>query len=210
VNTLVTGQGRPWRLRALLFFYGHGNLMGCILALLGPALLFAGVIGPLWGWITAGLYGTGYLLGHAAQPPTTLARHIEDSLTFEETLTRLDELVQQASPHLQADMQAHLGNMPRLLAAGTHDANLYTVRETVLRYLPETLANYLALPPAFRRTHVLREGKTAQQLLTEQLQLLDEQLQQVVAHVANADAQALLANGRFLEAKFRQPDFLAP
>jgi hypothetical protein len=31
----------------------------------------------------------------------------------------------------------------------------------------------------------------------------------VVAHVANADAQALLANGRFLEAKFRQPDFLA-
>jgi len=57
---------------------------------------------------------------------------------------------------------------------------------------------------------VLREGKTAQQLLTEQLQLLDEQLQQVVAHVANADAQALLANGRFLEAKFRQPDFLAP
>lgn len=218
MKTLAPGQGRPWRLRALLFFYGHGNLLGCVLALLGPALLFAGVIGPLWGWITAGLYGAGYLLGHAAQPATHLARHIEDSLTLEETLAQLDDLVQQASPHLRADMQAHLGNirnavaevLPRLLAARTHDANLYTVRETVLRYLPETLSNYLALPPAFRRTHVLKEGKTAQQLLGEQLNLLDEQLQQVVAHVANADAQALLANGRFLEAKFRQPDFLAP
>lgn len=218
MNLRTSGPVRPWRLRALLFFYGHGNLLGCALALLGPALLFAGLIGPLWGWITAGLYGAGYLLGHAAQPHATLARHIEDSLTLEETLAQLDALVQQASPHLQADMRSHLGRistsvaevLPRLLAARTHDAQLYTVRETVLRYLPETLANYLALPPAFRRTHVLRGGKTAQQLLAEQLKLLDEQLQQVVAHVASADAQALLANGRFLEAKFRQPDFLAP
>jgi hypothetical protein len=39
--------------------------------------------------------------------------------------------------------------LPRLVGARSHfDADLYTVRETVLRYLPETLANYVALPPA--------------------------------------------------------------
>jgi hypothetical protein len=31
----------------------------------------------------------------------------------------------------------------------------------------------------------------------------------VVANVAASDAQALLANGKFLETKFKQPDFLA-
>jgi hypothetical protein len=62
----------------------------------------------------------------------------------------------------------------------------------------------------FRSTHALKEGKTARQLLAEQLALLDDKLREIVANVAGADAQALLANGQFLEMKFRQPDFLAP
>ena len=36
--------------RLQLFFYGNGNLIGLALALLGPVLLFAGVIGVGWGW----------------------------------------------------------------------------------------------------------------------------------------------------------------
>src|SRR5258708_15010455 len=40
--------------RLQLFFYGNGNLAGLALALLGPVLLFAGVIGAGWGWITLG------------------------------------------------------------------------------------------------------------------------------------------------------------
>jgi hypothetical protein len=115
-------------------------------------------------------------------------------------------------------MNAHLASvrssvaevLPRLVGGRHFDNDLYTVRETVLRYLPETLANYVALPPVFRTTHSLKEGKTARQLLGEQLALLDDKLLEIVANVAGADAQALLANGQFLEMKFRQPDFLAP
>jgi hypothetical protein len=54
----------------------------------------------------------------------------------------------------------------------------------------------------------LQEGKTARELMTEQLGLLDGKLREIVANVAASDAQALLANGQFLEAKFREPDFL--
>jgi hypothetical protein len=78
----------------------------------------------------------------------------------------------------------------------------------VLRYLPETLANYVALPPVFRTTHALKDGKTARELLSEQLGLLDGKMKEIVANVAGADAQALLVNGKFLEMKFQQPDFL--
>jgi hypothetical protein len=42
----------------------------------------------------------------------------------------------------------------------------------------------------------------------EQLTILDDQLQEVVDNAARGDAEALLANGKFLEAKFRQRDFL--
>jgi hypothetical protein len=55
------------KLRLLLFLYSTANIAGCALALLGPALLFAGVIGPGWGFITAGLYGAGWAVGWAGR-----------------------------------------------------------------------------------------------------------------------------------------------
>ncbi len=42
-------------------------------------------------------------------------------------------------------------------------------------------------------------AKTARELLTEQLTVLDDQMTQVVANVARGDAEALVANGQFLE-----------
>jgi hypothetical protein len=203
---------RTWRTRALLYFYGNANIAGTALALLGPVLLFSGVIQAGWLAITAGLYAAGMLL--AGRPPT-VQRAIEASLTREEILDAFDRIVRDARPHLTAEMATHLDGLrtsiaevlPRLTAGDGGD--LYTVRETVLRYLPETLANYLELPPVFRTTYPLKEGRTARQLLAEQLAILDGKLREIVANVAASDAQALLANGRFLETKFRQPDFLA-
>jgi hypothetical protein len=110
--------------------------------------------------------------------------------------------------HLESIRRSITEVLPKLADARGFDDNLFTVRETVLRYLPETLANYVALPPAFRATRVLKAGKTARDLLTEQLTILDDQLKEVVDNAARGDAEALLANGKFLEAKFRQRAFL--
>ncbi len=205
---------RPFRLRALLYLYGNANILGSALALAGPLLLLAGVIEHGWLAITAGLYVVGALL--APRSPA-LERHIADSLTLEQTLEHLDRLVERAAPHLGEDMRGHLASirasaaavLPRLLQGVPGGDELFTVRETVLRYLPETLSNYVALPAAFRTNHPLAGGRTARELLREQLDLLDTRLRDIVANVAASDAQALLANGEFLRAKFHQPDFLA-
>jgi hypothetical protein len=62
----------------------------------------------------------------------------------------------------------------------------------------------------FRVTRVLKGGKTARDLLLDQLAVLDDQMKEVVGNVARGDADALLANGQFLEAKFRERDFIRP
>ena len=216
MNGVSNLPARPLKTRLLLFMYSNGNIAGCALALMGPALLLAGVIGPGGGFITAGLYAAGWAAGWAGRRAPEIERRIEDSLSVEQTLEHLDKLVSQVQPLLTADMQQQLASvrtsvaevLPRLVGARSHDADLFTVRETVLRYLPETLANYVALPPVFRSSHALKDGKTARQLLAEQLALLASKMREIVANVAGADAQALLANGKFLEMKFQQPDFL--
>ena len=205
----------PFGIRALLYLYSTRNIVACCAALIGPALLFLGVISQGWLLITAALYAAGYF---ATPAPQVLDANLAQSLSFEDLVERLDRIIRDAQSQLQPAMIAHLQSirraitevLPKLADARGFNDDLFTVRETVLRYLPETLANYVALPPAFRATRVLESGKTARELLTEQLTILDDQMQEVVANVARGDAEALLANGKFLEDKFRERDFLQP
>jgi hypothetical protein len=203
----------PAGTRALLYLYSTRNIVACCAALIGPALLFLGIIDKGWLLITAALYAAGYF---ATPAPHVLDVNLAQTLSFEDLVERLDRIIRDAKSQLQPAMIEHLENirrsitevLPKLADARGFDDNLYTVRETVLRYLPETLANYVTLPPAFRATRVLKGGKTARDLLTEQLTILDDQLKDVVDNVARGDAEALLANGKFLESKFRERDFL--
>jgi hypothetical protein len=203
----------PAGTRALLYLYSTRNIVACCAALIGPTLLFLGVISQGWLLITAALYAAGYF---ATPAPHVLDANLAKSLSFEDLVERLDRIVRDAKAQLQPAMIERLESirrsitevLPKLADARGFDDNLFTVRETVLRYLPETLANYVALPPAFRATRILKAGKTARDLLTEQLAILDDQLKEVVDNAARGDAEALLANGKFLETKFRQRAFL--
>ena len=199
--------------RVLLYLYSTRNIVACAAALVGPALLFLGVIREGWLLITAGLYAAGYF---ATPAPRVLDAQLAQAMSFDELIERLDKVVSDAHGQLQPAMIASLESirrsvtevLPLLAKVRGFDDNLYTVRETVLRYLPETLANYAALPPMFRATRPLKDGKTARDLLSDQLAVLDQQLKEVVANVARGDAEALIANGQFLESKFREREFL--
>ena len=205
----------PLRMRLLLYVYSTRNIIACAVALVGPALLFLGVIREGWLLITGALYAAGYF---ATPAPQVLDTGLTQSFSFDALLEQFDRLVKEARPQLQPAMIARLGSirhsieevLPRLTQMRGFDDNLFTVRETIARYLPETLANYVALPPMFRVSRVLKDGKTARELLMDQLAVLDDQMKEVVGNVARGDADALLANGQFLEAKFRERDFLQP
>jgi hypothetical protein len=202
------------RTRLLLYLYSTRNIVACAAALVGPALLFLGLIQAGWLLITAALYGVGYF---ATPAPHVLDAGLAQSLSFDALLDQFDRVVKEARPQLQPVMLARLDSirhsigevLPRLAEGRGFDDNLYTVRETISRYLPETLANYVALPPMFRVSRVLKDGKTARELLLDQLAVLDDQMKEVVGNVARGDADALLANGQFLEAKFRERDFIS-
>jgi hypothetical protein len=58
---------------------------------------------------------------------------------------------------------------------------------------------------------VVRDGKTPTEILLDQLTLLESKMNEVAEDIHRNDADRLLANGRFLEARFgRSPLSLKP
>lgn len=199
--------------RFWLWLYGNGNLWGSIAGLIGMGLFFAGLIGPGWFAIVGGLYGIGMI---AAPKPPTQNFTLEGRFTLEMAQAQLDRMLAALKPaveaktwsQLQAICEHALTLFPKQDSLALTDEDRYTLRETIARYLPETLANYLKLPPLYRRYHAVRDGKTAEALLSEQLTTLDAGLKDMWDRVFRAEAQDMLTQGRFLEGKFKRPDLL--
>lgn len=99
--------------------------------------------------------------------------------------------------------------LPVLVADKGSDAELYyTLRQTAFDYLPATLDAYQRIP-AEATHHESEAGQTPRQLLLEQLQLIEDNIGLLVARVSENGREALQANGRFLQERFRSPESAA-
>jgi len=202
---------------AVRWFYGRPNLVGIVLALAGLALYFAGVIGTiLVPAIVAGLY----LVGAIATPRPHGVGGVSaggsglDAAAIERALDRIASESQKRLPdELAAKVAAIrttiLDILPKAKVSSIDRQDLFAIERTVSDYLPRTLDNYLTLPRAYANTRVVKDGKTAQQLLGEQLDLIEEKMQEISEAVARDDVSRLLAQGRFLEDRFGTNDELS-
>ncbi len=195
---------------ALLYLYSNKNIVGCALALGALAAFLTGVVHDFWWEIVAGSYGAGALLTPAQRglrPETLEATMTPDRVAA--SLARLVSRIERAVPSdvfglVQSIVGSIDGILP-LLAAKAESISSedgYTIRQTALHYLPETLDAYLKLPPAFRNLQPLQDGKTAKVLLVEQLAVLDGKMREIAKNLLANDAQALLTNGAFLRERF--------
>ena len=199
--------------RVLLFLYSTPNIVGCVLGIVGLLLYFGGVIQDFWLLIVVGLYLIGVLM---TPRQSSFDLSIQTEVSADEIRNQLNDLVRKIRRRTPPEILAKVESikesifsiLPLLTETNSGDRNVYTIRQTAFEYLPRALENYLALPPAFANVHPVRDGKTARQLLNEQLELLDREMKAVVVDMSADDAQKLLAHGRFLEQKFNQQDFL--
>jgi hypothetical protein len=80
--------------------------------------------------------------------------------------------------------------------------DLFLVQQTASDYLPRTINAYLSLSKDTVDKPLGADGKTARQELKAQLDLLDKKLDDIAQDLQRQDADRLLANRRFLEARF--------
>jgi hypothetical protein len=75
-------------------------------------------------------------------------------------------------------------------------------------YLPIAVEHYLNLPPAYRRMHVIKDGKTSQDFFMQQLQLLHSETEKVIEDLHRDDANSIQAHTRFLQEKYKRYNLL--
>jgi len=189
----------------LLYLYSRKNIVGCLLALLGLLLFFLGVIGSVWPAVVVGLYLIGALVTPSGR--TNLYLGGTDPGDLRAALAHQVGAVKGKVPDdvyqkVLSIQQTILGILPKIDRLGPGSQDAFVVQKTVSDYLPSTLQAYLNLPRAYATLHRLSDGQTAAQLLMRQLTLLDSKLDAVADAVNQNDADALLANGRFLEDRF--------
>ena len=198
--------------RLFLFLYSTPNLWGVTLALLGLAAYFLGFINQFWFFIVAGLYGIGFLVVPKNRVEDLKLRR---ELSVKEVEDELNGLVRKIRRRVSKPVLEKVVSikgsivevLPRISDVNSSvNKNIYIIRQTALDYLPETLENYLSLPSTYRRMHPLKDGKTAQQLLLEQLELLDTQMKEIVLDFNKEDTDKLLAHGKFLEETFKESE----
>ncbi len=188
-----------------LFIYSTPNISGTILGLTGLALFFTGFIKSYWLFIVLGLYGIGYIgCPRNQQVSLHIRDHLESERIEEEMELLIRKIRKRVMPEILDKVINITGMVTDLLPRVQNDpGNRHVLVQTAISYLPSMLEHYLNLPPTYARFHSLRNGKTARQILTEQLILLENQLQKIAEDLHRGDADALMAHSTFLKDKFQ-------
>ena len=190
------------------YLVSRRNVAGTVLGLGGLGLFLAGLTTwPAWLPITAGLYAIGVLVVPSQPRLGVRFGPGEDEGVIRDGLeTLLHQIRNKVADDIYAKVQGIrdgiLATVSTDAAASGAERDLFLIRQTALDYLPAALNTYLALPRPYAERRAVVGGRTAHDILLEQLQLMDEKMAEVADDIARHDTDRLLAHGRFLQDKF--------
>jgi hypothetical protein len=198
-----------------IYVYSNRNIAGSVLALGALGAFYAGAIHEFWYLIVGGSYAIGAL---AARDGGVLETQLNEQMNVHDAVEGVERLAAEAQKRLPPDIASQVVEiatavgeiLPRLAAKHVVDATFIDVRTTATTYLPDTLNAFLAVPAAYRNTAPIRDGKTARQIVVDQLTVLAAKMKEIAHNAVQDDAQALLANGRFLKERFASAPMFRP
>jgi hypothetical protein len=198
------------------FLRSRKNLLGCIFALGGLAVVLAGVLPVLAGVpLVVALYLLGVLFGPAEPVPELKFDVTGNDAEIEASLERLLRQVQGRVPddvllrvqHIRDSILSTLGD-PNMAPGAAQspsrssaDPDVYLIQQTALQYLPSALNAYMSLPRGYALSDLPRRKK-AHQILLASLVLMDEKLAEVTDAILARDSQRLEVYSRFIQEKF--------
>jgi len=183
------------------------NLTGSALALLGAGLALADPVGAQGLLLVVGLYLAGAL---AVGGKSRVSRFGFEPQRLQKSLVeQIGAAAGRVPPEILSRMQrieltVRTEILPRLDCLPLGAPELYLVERTVSDYLPTAVEAYLRLPSGYVSSQPGSHGRSALEVLVEELDFLDAEMRQVAELVHRTDMDRLLAHKRFLIDRFRR------
>lgn len=182
-----------------------GLIQGSVLLIGAGALLLSAF--ALWAYL-----GRGSHTGGTAPAAIAVAQVLapEDLERLDAVMEKLAAETQQATVDLLAKLKESISRCAGLVAQVQSDGGfsgeepLY-LRETVRRYIPDSINSYLQVPQKDRETLVIDGSKPALGLLHEQLAMVQQQLDQRETQLTHIAGESLVRQQRFLSEKSKNP-----
>lgn len=190
----------------LRFFLSGRNLLGMSLALVGVGLLYFNIISLWWPLVVGGLYLAGFLLG---PKPDDSVKPLDSDMEVRELLREFDRLVRRQQRHLSHPVRKELRKfqetagivVDRLNDMGQFETRSYVIRQTVAKYLPEMLGEYLEWPTSTRQ-RTPKGGRSPRDLLVQNLQTVNAEFDEILDDLLKSQVDKLEVHGKFLEQRF--------
>jgi hypothetical protein len=175
-------------------------------------LFFVGPGGGIeWLVLLLGIFGVARVVQRSSRPRSLQPSRVARPPMPRPTVPRLKQIDTRKLP---ASVRLKVGQIQRKaqellryasqFPVGSED--LYLVQATVNDYVPATLHAYMAMPPGSDRVAVTADGKTPWQVLWEQLSVIERKLDEITWGLHRRNGERMVANGRFLEERFKQGD----
>ena len=220
-----------WAETLMNFLSSPANLTGLGLASLALLARWTGIIDAFWLLIVAGSYGLGWQIGRLAFPRdrnglgvgepwvSPVARTTAEREDIAESLNRLmrivtenrgglfDSALQRSITELCAQVRSLIERMEASTGfISARDA--HSAKRIALDYLPGLIEGFMAIPREFAVKKTLADGKTARELLRENLAVLQHKTTEMSDDLAAQDARSFLNHAGFLRNKFGQQSSL--
>ena len=187
------------------YLTGRRNLAGSSLAVVGAGLALADPVGPAGILLVVGFY----LVGALAFPTNPALRRygwdpkqVRHALAAEIAAVsgRVPPAVIERIQGIELTVRSEI--LPGIDRLPPGSVELYLIERTARHYLPAAVDAYLRLPLDYVSAQPGSRGRTALQVLVEELDLLDGEMRRIAELVHGADMDRLLAHRRFLVDRF--------
>ncbi len=194
------------------FLFSNKNILGCGLASIILVLSLLGIIKSLTPLIALMAYVFGYVAGPADKKITFYHYQGENLTDYIGFINKMKNtvMISQKIPEEAKSIIHNISQTGTELINFLHSDNKNVVlNEDMMNftsifdaYLPKIINQYSRLPSKYANEVKTSNGKTAKQMLIEQLTVLEQKVQEIAYGMYEDDVTALRANGNFLKEKF--------
>jgi len=196
------------------WLYTRKNIAGASVAVLGPVLAVTGVVPPLLALaLIPPLYAIGALVAPSDhnvnvagwRTQTADSPADRDSETLAALAKVRYDTYGKVSPAVSTLVDGIAATITEALSRTTPETSREvsrTLSRTATEYLPNTLEPYVSLPRMYAEHKKVRDGRTPEQLVCEQLGTIKATVDDILDGILRREADKIAANGEFLNSMF--------